>query len=395
VRLRSAWIEGMSAYWMTVRAFEKAGEIIRVDAEVIQPGVVRVDSSNVAAFTVDLPESLQGSSKELQVIWNGKPQQFRLDGKAVEVGTSGTAIRKHAGLEGPLPAILATPFVIVVGTSSSDPRMREMIQTRADFLVQQWRSWQHESPRVLKDTQVTAQDEKAYSLVLLGGADANAVTRKLKNKLPFSASSKGIVVDGREWPVEDSVLQAIYPSPLAADRYVYVVAPTSVEGMYFWRPQLVNFVQGNPATVLDWVIQDGRRAPVGMVKLADTYAAGGLFDASWHRDDSSTEQRDASSSQWMLRHAPAKGFAPSADAFSKIAGSYEVFPGFAVTVRTEGKQVIVDQPGQPPLSIIPESDWVYMNPTTGDSAEFVRDAQGNVTGVAVENVGAVRLFKRL
>jgi len=165
--------------------------------------------------------------------------------------------------------------------------------------------------------------------------------------------------------------------------------------MYFWRPQLVNFVQGNPATVLDWVIQDGRRAPVGMVKLADTYAAGGLFDASWHRDDSSTEQRDASSSQWMLRHAPAKGFAPSADAFSKIAGSYEVFPGFAVTVRTEGKQVIVDQPGQPPLSIIPESDWVYMNPTTGDSAEFVRDAQGNVTGVAVENVGAVRLFKRL
>jgi hypothetical protein len=397
VRLRATDLAGASAYWIKVRAFENAAEVIRVDAEVMEPGVVRIDSTNVAAFTLDLPASLRGSGDVLQLIWNGQPQQVRMNGTIAEVGVVAKerGLHKHAGLEGPLPAVIATPFAIVVGTTSSDPRMREIIQVRADFLVQQWRNWQHQPPRVLKDTDVTAQDEKAYSLILLGGADANAVTRRLKSKLPFSASSKGIVVDGREWRATDAVLQAIYPSPVATDRYVYVVAATSAEGMYFWKPQLVHFVQGYPLTMFDWVIQDGRRAPMGPIDPANAYVAAGVFDASWRGADSLIQQRDPSASQWTLRHAPKKGFVPSSDVLNKIVGSYEVFPGFAITVRTEGTQVLVDAPGQPSLVVPAESEWIFLNPATGDSAEFVRDEQGNVTGMAVEDTGAVKFFKKL
>jgi poly(3-hydroxybutyrate) depolymerase len=397
VRLRSTDLAAASAYWIKVRAFNHAAEVIRVDAAVLQPGVIRIDSTNVAALTLNLPDALRGTNEALQVIWNGKSQQVAMNGSIADLGTIQDAhgLHKRAGLEGSLPAVIATPFAIVVGTTSNDPRMREFIQARADFFVHQWRSWQHQAPRVLKDTKVTARDEKTYSLILLGGADANAVTRRFKNKLPFSASSKGIVVDGREWHVFDAVLQAIYPSPIAADRYVYVVAATSAEGMYFWKPQLVHFVQGYPLTMFDWVIQDGRRAPVGRIDPANAFVAAGVFDASWRRADQLIQQRDASASHWTLRHAPPKDFEPSTEALKKIAGSYEVFPGFAITVRTEGTQVFVDVPGEPSLAIPAESDWIYLNPVTGDSAEFVRDEQGNITGMAVEDTASVRFFKKL
>ena len=397
VRLRSTDLAGASAYWVNARSLQNPAEVIRIDAEVMQPGVVRIDSTNVAALTLDLSPSLRGSGNQLQAIWNGKPQTVSLEGGVARLGVTHDAskLQKRAGLEGALPAVLDTPFVVVIGTTAKDQRMRDLIQARAEFLAQQWRSWQHQPLRMVKDTEVTREHEKAYSLILLGGADANAVTQKLKGKLPFGTSRKGIVVDGREFAVTDSVLQAVYPSPLAADRYVYVVAATSPEGMYFWRPQLVHFVQGFPMTMFDWVIQDGRRPPVGPMNAADAYVAAGVFDASWRMQDALIHRRDPSASQWTLRRAPAPGFAPSADALSKIAGSYEVFPGFAVTVRIDGAKALVDVPGEPSVPLTSESDWVFVNPATGESAEFVRDAQGNVTGIALESTGAVRFFKRL
>ena len=189
----------------------------------------------------------------------------------------------RTGLEGPLAAVVATPFAVVVGTTAKDARMREIIQTHAESFAQQWLQWQRQPLRMLRDTEVTAEHEQTYSLILLGGADANAITRKIARQLPFSASRNGIVVDEREWQVKDSVLQAIYPSPLAADRYVYVVAATSPEGMYFWKPQLVHFTFGYPLAPSDWMIQDGRRPPPGTANVSIANVAAGIFDSSWRR----------------------------------------------------------------------------------------------------------------
>lgn len=293
IRLRSTDLAGASAYWLRVRAFQNPTEVIRVAAEVLQPGLVRIDSTNVAALTLALPAALRGSADTIRVVWNGKTHELNSPGGNIELASvaASSKLLKRAGLEGPLPAVIATPFAVVVGTTSADARMREIIQARADSFAQQWLSWQHQPLRMFKDTEVTAEHEKAYSLILLGGADANAITRKLAKRLPFEASRNGIVVDGREWKVKDSVLQAIYPSPLAADRYVYVVTATSPEGMSFWTPQLVHFSFGNPLTISDWVIQDGRPAPPGTA-AAIANVASGIFDAGWRRKDRWTMTRD-------------------------------------------------------------------------------------------------------
>lgn len=396
VRLRSTDLAGASAYWLRVRAFQNPSEVIRVVAEVLQPGLVRIDSTNVAAMTLDLPAALQGSAKKLRVVWNG--QTHELSGaNGGELGSiPASKLTKRAGLEGPLPAVIATPFAVVVGTTSSDPRMREMIQARADFLAQQWRSWQHQPLRMLKDTEVTAEHEKAYTLVLFGGADANAITRKIARQLPFEATRNEIRVDGRVWKVKDSVLQAIYPSPLAADRYVYVITATSPAGMYFWKPQLVHFSFGNSMTTSDWIIQDGRLPPPGTQIAAIANVAAGVFDASWRRKDQwSVSRDDKSVASWTLRRPPPKDFVPSAEALQAIVGRYELFPGVVVTLQPEGNRLVAEFPDGKRNTLVTESDSIFVVPQSGDAVEFIRDANGNVSGLSLENQGSVLWGKRL
>ncbi len=399
VRLRSVDLNAASAYWLKVAAFQRPAEITRITAEVQEPGVVKVDSTNVAAFTLDLPQALRGSSQKLRVIWNGETHEFAGTG-VTEVGTRSTpaTLAKRAGLEGPLPAVLETPFAVVIGTISTDSRMREMIQAGADSLAHQWRSWQRQPLRIIKDTELTAEHERTLSLILLGAADANAVTKRLARKLPFSASRNGIAVDGRQWKIRDSVLQAVYPSPLAADRYIYLVLPTSPEGMYFWRPQLVHFERGNALTTFDWLIQDGRRPPPGTMDPNAAHVASGVFDASWRRQDRWTQFRDEKAETWSLRRAPPQGFAPSSAALQAAAGRYELQPGTVVSIRVDGNELIVDLPpqwSQPPLKMRPESDAVYIISSTSDTAEFVRDSAGAISGVSVESNGSVIWAKRL
>jgi hypothetical protein len=395
--LRSTDLAGASAYWVRVRAFQNPSEVIRVVAEVLQPGLVRIDSTNVAALTIDLPAALRASTEKLRVVWNGQTHELN----AANGGELGSVpalskLPKRAGLEGPLPAVIATPFAVVVGTTSSDPRMRETIQARADSFAHQWLSWQHQPLRMLKDTEVTAEHEKSYSLVLIGGADANAVTRKLARQLPFEATRNEIRVDGRVWKVKDSVLQAIYPSPLAADRYVYVITATSPEGMYFWKPQLVHFTFGYPVTMFDWVIQDGRRPPPGTQNAAIANVAAGVFDASWRRKDQWSVIRDyKSAASWTLRRAPPKDFAASADALRAIAGRYELAPGAVVLMRPEGNRLVADIPTGGSITLTSESDSIFIVPETGDAVEFIRDANGNITGASVENQGSLIWAKRL
>nr|MBO2487749.1 hypothetical protein [Gammaproteobacteria bacterium] len=396
VRLRSPDLEGASAYWFSVRTFENPAEIIRVDAEVLQPGVVRVDTSNVASFALELPAAFRASNGTLKVIWNGEEHKFAAGHGTVELSTAPRSrLYKRAGMEGPLSAVINTPFALVVGTISPDARMREIIQAQAERFIQSWKSWQHQPIRVFKDTQVSRAEQQSYSLILLGGARENAVTKRLAGKLPFSASETVITVDDRPFPVRDAVLQAIYPSPVVDNRYVYVVMPTSADGMYFWQPQIVDFQIGRPLSTFDWLIQDGRRPPPGTTDPHAAHVAYGVFDASWRRNDRWTVTRNEEEvARWTLRKAPSKDFRPSPAALEAVAGRYELFPGFVITFRVEDDKLVVDIPDQPSIVTVAESEALFVDPVSGRVVEFLRDDNGVVSAASIDGAGGTILMAR-
>jgi hypothetical protein len=397
VRLRSPDLAGASAYWVSVDAFQNPAEIVRVNAEVLQPGVVRVDSTNVAALSLEVPESYRGSSDKLRIVWNAQAHELDAKEGRVTLGSApNSSLQKRRGLEGSLAAVIETPFAVVVGTASEDPLMREMIQSRADWFAQQWLNWQKQPLRMLKDTEVTPEHEQELSLILLGGAEANAVTRRLADQLPFDVSRDAISIDGHRFSVMDAVLQAVYPSPAADDRYVYVAAPTSAAGMYFWKPQIVNFIMGFPITHYDWLIQDGRRPRPGVAENQGANVASGVFDASWRRQDRWTVIRDeATASQWTLRRPPKKDFVASPAALKAATGRYELAPGFVLTLRVEGENIVVDVPGEPSIRTVAESDSVFVDPKSGSAIEILRNETGNVIGASADGPQGMMFVKRM
>jgi hypothetical protein len=292
---------------------------------------------------------------------------------------------------------MSTPFVIVVGTTARDPKMKQYIAERAGEIQTMWQTWQHQPLRLMQDTDVTSQHEREYSLVLIGGAEENAVTRRLASKLPFKVTHDAITVDGRTWQAKDSVLQLLHPSPVAADRYVFVAAATSSEGMYLWKPALIYTQTGVSLTAWDWTIQDGRRPPPGeQVAPADSNLAAGLFDANWRRDDRWTVLGDSQRrAGWTLRHAPPPGYRMADDLLKSYAGGYEIFPGFVATVAVAGDQLVASAPGQSPITLKAENDTTFRRTVTGDLLQFQRDPQGRVVSMSFENNGQSMMAKRV
>jgi hypothetical protein len=308
-------------------------------------------------------------------------------------GRAGSPLAKRPGMEGPISSVIATPFAVVVGTSSADPAMRQRCREKADAFRTLWSAWQHCAPRVLDDTAVTAQDEQQYSLVLIGGADANVVTRRWSEKLPLRVDPAGIDLDGRRWDVRDAVAQMIYPSPANAERCVLVVAATSADGMYFWNPALWNGAFGYPTVWSDWTIQDGRRLTPGLGNpIDDAWVASGLFDAAWRRDDRWTIVGDpAIRDHAALRRAPSAGFRVEAAALERCAGAYELAPGVRAIVTRRDDRLEMRILGGAPIALHAEGEFEYANDETAMPVAFERDDHGEVVAaVLCGETGAIR-----
>ena len=176
---------------------------------------------------------------------------------------------------------------IVVGTQAPDPEMRGLVREKAAALATHWQTWQHVRPRMVDDTAVTPEMERSLTLVLIGGPDENGVSRRIVPRLPLRVTPAAVTVDGRSFAAHDAILDFIYPSPLAADRFVMVVAPTSTAGMRLWDPTgYWHALLGFRTNFYDWTLRDRRQTSAVPGLAADReWIASGVFDQSWRRDD--------------------------------------------------------------------------------------------------------------
>ncbi len=402
VRLRATDLGSAAAYWVRVRASEDPFQLTAVDAEVVEPGLIRLDTSNVGEIALSPPAALRRKDGSFSLVWNGKPRDASSAAEARYTlsNTEGAAppLEKRADLEGQISNVLTTPFVIVVGTASSDPSMRDLCKQKADTLAELWKQWQHEPLRMLNDDQVTPNEEKQYSLVLVGGPDANLVSRRLADRLPLRVARDSVTIDGRMIPATDAVVQMIYPSPVSAERYVLEVAATSAAGMYFWNPGAFwNQQYGFPALSWDWNIRDGRRVTLEQGRGPERgWVAAGMFDSHWRRDDRWVFLGDADArSNSSLRHAPSERLRISTGALDACAGRYELAPGYDAVVARDGDRLTIAFPGGAPVALVSEGETEFAMLGTAVPVVFSRDAQGRVTALVLNDDGQVTTVKKV
>lgn len=366
VRLRSAELENASAYWVRVVQAASPREFMAVDAEIIGPNTIRVDSQNVLALSL---APVIDASRPVRVVWNGEPRTIAADRGHLTLTAPGyekTAGEKNAAVAGPLGEIFNTPFAIVTGTASADPAMKEMCRRKAEAAVNFWKQWQRQPPRAFLDSEISDADAARYSLLLIGGPEANRVARKLGL---VEIAPDHVTIRGRSFAASGARVQAIYPNPLNPQRYVLLAGASSAGALSLWTPDRLRDAD------FDFVIEDGH-VPIGTERVSQSqiWVAGGWFDRRWQIDDSLVISGNSEVRSKSAVLQPDRVIDPAI--LASYAGAYQIGPGVAVKVRVAGKSLMAQAAEQPEVELVPASDvefYVLQGPV---KIVFEKDAAG-------------------
>jgi len=396
VRLRSFDLAGARAHWLAVDGWLNPFEMIEARAQLIDAATIRIDTKNVAELTLTPAEN----RRNWAVLWNDRSLLAQADANGA-VHLLAPAVDAKRGdksreREGRLSYFFNTPFALVVGTSTPDPALRAALDAKAQAFATWWQRWQHAAPRVLYDVEVTPEIEAKYSLLLLGGADANRVSARLAGKLPLKVTRDAVEVDGRRFAARDAVAQVLYPHPGNEARCLLMVAPQSAASLRFWNPGAYwHALNGFPLLHWDWTVVDGRHVPIGPGLSPDRgWIAAGIFDRHWRRDDHFTVTGDAAArARAPLRVVSAVPPRLEERALAALTGRYVIDPGQigsggTVAVTAENGALFATQPeGGLKLGLDPESATSFAVTGTGAPVRFVLDGAGNVTGLTFNHNG--------
>jgi len=295
--------------------------------------------------------------------------------RLTDAGYKPSARHKSPKLPGASADFFNTPFAVVVGTSSKDDATRELIEKKADGFVEAWRNWQKFEPRVFKDTEISDADLARYSLILIGGSDANALTARLASKLPLKVSADRVVIDGKTFLVKDATVQLIYPNPRNSDRYVWLFAGTSNAGMHFAAP--LPFRTG----VWDYIIEDGHIPPPKQnLPMERTNIVAGSFDYNWRFNPEYLQMGDAETrARGRVLAKPGNAVKLPEALLDSYAGAYELRPGRNVEVSRKG-DILWVKAGPDELEFVPLDETNFYGQKMNLWVTFLKDASGKVTG---------------
>jgi len=377
VRLRSAELRHAKNAWVAVEQMASPMEFADVDAEVIDRNVIRIDTRNVLQLVLT-PGALVDASQPVRLVWNGAARELQpANGelRLTDVSYRPGKLVKNAALPGTILDFTTTPFAVVVGTSSKDPQMAAALRAKADAFVEQWRAWQKFPPRVFTDTEITARDMAAYSLLLFGGADENRVTASFGAKLPLRLTRDAVVIDGHAFRTPAAMVQMVYPNPANASRYVWVVAANSSAGLFG--------VQVGPYNLPEWdfVVSDGHLPAHGQIATrTQTAVASGHFDYNWRYSPALVAAGDAAvRARANQLRPPRPEDTPSVAELDRYVGKYVIANNTAVEIRRDGTKLVVTV-GSDSGELLPQGGPDFYMPAFDVWLVFQQDGSRKVTG---------------
>lgn len=336
VRVRSAELRNAQAYWVRVEQRARPLDFMNVDAELVDGNVIRLDTDNVVDVVLS-PGPLVDAKRAVKVVWNGVARDMPLaangDLRLTDAAYKPAPLRKTRALPGSFNDFFNTPFAVVVGTSSKDARINDLSRAQGEQFAQNWQEWQKYPPRLFKDTEISDADIAKYSLILIGGPEANRVAAKLGATVPLRIRGDVITVGGQGYAAKNAGLQLLYPNPRNPQRYLWITAGTSPQGLALASPNPYNLVEW------DFIIDDGHIAAVGGVTLRErTRVVSGMFDQNWRFDPAFAHRGDETERKNGRVLGMPSGALVDAKLAAEIAGKYQITNGPLVVIAArDGK----------------------------------------------------------
>ncbi|MEO8017308.1 MAG: prolyl oligopeptidase family serine peptidase [Pseudomonadota bacterium] len=378
VRIRSAELRNAGAWWARVRQSANPLAFMRVDAEVVDRNLIRLDTDNVLDVVLTPSAARVDIAKPVSVVWNGVARSVSAKDGAFELVAAGykpAPLHKTPLLPGSTSDLLMTPFAVVIGTSSKDSGMVELCRQKARDFIDGWTDWQKFKPRVFLDSEINDADIARYSLILIGGPEANRVSAKLATRLPLRLSADSVRIDGQEFKATDATVQMIYPHPRNPQRYVWMIAGTSANGMFF--------AEVNPQRLYDWdyVVLDGHiPAFKQSATVEQTRVVSGTFDSNWRYSADLSVAGDANiRAHGRQVRRPDNHWKLDANTIDSYLGHYQIEKGPVVEMYRDDAKLMV-RGGGPVSEMVPESDNIFLAKVMNVWVFFERDAAGKITG---------------
>ncbi|MFQ5810257.1 MAG: NPCBM/NEW2 domain-containing protein, partial [Armatimonadota bacterium] len=293
VVFRTAFLRHHRAYWVDVLGLDEPMRFGKIEAEVVAPNAITVQTSNIWRLALNPREPLISRTQPLTVRIDGQetfsdvlPQTGALsfqmdDGGWRPTRTEPQGLVKRQGVEGPIEDAMLSKFIIVYGTSSRSPLERWITRAEAEAFAERWRGNYTAPCRVKADRDVTTADVETANLILYGGPSANLITAEVADELPIRITDTGIEAGGRRFEGPDIGVKFCYPNPMNPGRYVVVFAGVTWRGLYQINRRFGNWFDWGVYFNRNWfdygIFDDKTHNP-------ETFLLVGFFDKRWRLD---------------------------------------------------------------------------------------------------------------
>ncbi|HLK69870.1 MAG TPA: prolyl oligopeptidase family serine peptidase [Bryobacteraceae bacterium] len=212
--------------WVTVDALDKHWERARLNASIAGDSAVDVETSNVAAFTLEMGTGgcpLDVAHRPVVAI-NGQKltapgpfsdrswvAHFRKAGNQWTVVESAEipGLHKHHGVQGPVDDAFLDNFLFVSPTGTPQaPAIAAWVKAQEQKAIFEWRRQFRGDAQVRDDRDVTDADIASSNLILWGDPGSNRILARIMDRLPV------------KWPKEGVAPILIFPNPLNPKKYV-------------------------------------------------------------------------------------------------------------------------------------------------------------------------------
>jgi dienelactone hydrolase len=184
-------------------------------------------------------------------------------------------LQKVPGLQGPIDDAFTGPFLCVRGTGTAwHEDTEEHAKVNLERFRAEWSKYLRGEVHVKDDTEVTAADIASHHLILFGDPASNRLIEQVLPGLPLKWTRKALSLGGKSYDSAAHVPVMIYPSPLAADRYVVLNSGHTFRARDFERTNALLYPRLGDYAVLK--LTGGKKSP-----LATEVQIAGLFDDYW------------------------------------------------------------------------------------------------------------------
>jgi dienelactone hydrolase len=277
--------------WVTVDSLAAHWERARVDAALEGDAAVKVDTSNVNAFTLEFASggcpldlarkpSVAIDGQKLSVpgpmsdrSWTA---HFRKAGPRWELAESADApgLHKRHGLQGPIDDAFLDSFVFVSPTGTPlAPGVAAWVASEEKRAIAEWRRQFRGEAQVRDDRDVTDADIAASNLILWGDPGSNRILARIMDRLPVKWTARTLTANGREYSAAAAAPILIYPNPLNPRKYVVLNS-----GFTFREASNASNARQTPK-LPDWAVVD-TSVPAGP-QWPGKIVEAGFFNEEW------------------------------------------------------------------------------------------------------------------